>query len=175
MDSEYVEEEFTLPDSLTPKQAKFVMEYLTDGNATQAAIRAGYSEKTAQRIGSENLSKPLIKQTIQEKQAHRAKRTLLDKDHIVSNLMTLVDRCMEKEPVRELVNGKYVDTGKWKFDSSGAARALDLLGRHLGIYIDKHHHSGEGITFINNYGFDEDKKREEEEKERLNAQTQQHL
>ena len=50
---------------LTTKQRCFVDEYLIDLNATQAAIRAGYSEKTAQRIGSENLSKPLVKKAIQ--------------------------------------------------------------------------------------------------------------
>lgn len=53
-------------DKLTPKQCKFVKEYLIDLNATQAAIRAGYSEKTARAIGSENLSKPDIQEALIE-------------------------------------------------------------------------------------------------------------
>lgn len=53
-----------MADKLTDKQARFVEEYLIDLNATQAAIRAGYSEKTAQVIGAENLSKPMIADAI---------------------------------------------------------------------------------------------------------------
>lgn len=54
---------------LTVKQARFVEEYLIDGNATRAAVAAGYSEKTAQQMGTENLCKPLITQAIAAKQA----------------------------------------------------------------------------------------------------------
>lgn len=54
-------------DKLTQKQKRFVDEYLVSGNATQAALKAGYSKKTAQRTGSENLSKPLIKRAIEKK------------------------------------------------------------------------------------------------------------
>ena len=56
-------------DKLTQKQKRFVDEYLVSGNATQAALKAGYSKKTAQRMGSENLSKPLIKRAIEKKAA----------------------------------------------------------------------------------------------------------
>ena len=71
---------------LTDKQERFVSEYLIDLNATQAAIRSGYSQKTAQRIGSENLSKPLIADAIAEAKAAAAKRNettvdMLDKMH----------------------------------------------------------------------------------------------
>jgi len=59
---------------LTDKQEKFVQEYLLDLNATQAAIRAGYSEKTAQAIGSENLTKPLIAERIQEYQKEQKEK-----------------------------------------------------------------------------------------------------
>ncbi len=52
--------------NLTPKQQRFVEEYLIDLNATQAAIRAGYSEKTANEIGAENLAKPSIAKAIQD-------------------------------------------------------------------------------------------------------------
>ena len=54
--------------NLTPKQQRFVEEYLIDLNATQAAIRAGYSEKTAYSVGHENLKKPEIQKAIQEAQ-----------------------------------------------------------------------------------------------------------
>ncbi len=60
---------------LTPKQARFVQEYLIDLNATQAAIRAGYSEKTARQVASENLSKPYIAKAIEAKQTELSERT----------------------------------------------------------------------------------------------------
>lgn len=61
-------------DGLLPKQAKFVAEYLISGNATQAAIHAGYSPKTAHVIGQENLKKPAIASLLAEKQVVIAKR-----------------------------------------------------------------------------------------------------
>ena len=71
---------------LTAKQAAFVAEYLIDLNATQAAIRAGYSGKTAFIIGFENLSKPNIAEAISEAQEHRAKRLLVTADSLVIEL-----------------------------------------------------------------------------------------
>lgn len=59
---------------LSDKQKAFIKEYPIDHNATQAAIRAGYSKDTAQRIGSENLSKPLIKEAIDKQQEEHAER-----------------------------------------------------------------------------------------------------
>ena len=72
--------------SLTAKQQVFVNEYLIDLNATQAAIRAGYSEKAAAEIGCENLIKPNIRDAIAEAQAERAKRTQIDADWVLREL-----------------------------------------------------------------------------------------
>src|SRR5271166_5586839 len=68
------------PMKLTPKQARFVQEYLIDLNAAQAAIRAGYSAKTARVIGHENLTKPDIAAAIEKAKAKRAERTELTSD-----------------------------------------------------------------------------------------------
>lgn len=62
---------------LTPKQCKFVDEYIKTGNATQAAINSGYSEKTAQQIGSENLLKPVIKKYIDERMEQAASERIM--------------------------------------------------------------------------------------------------
>src|SRR5215471_8168501 len=69
-------------EQLTPKQARFVAEYLIDLNATQAAIRAGYSAKTAGAVGSENLTKPEIASAIAEAQAAQFQRLALDADEV---------------------------------------------------------------------------------------------
>ena len=71
---------------LTPKQSLFCIEYMIDLNATQAAIRAGYSEHTAQRIGSENLSKPLIMQHLAHLLTERVKRSTKSADDVIKEL-----------------------------------------------------------------------------------------
>lgn len=72
--------------ALTDKQRRFVEEYLIDLNATQAAIRAGYSQKTARQIGEENLSKPDIASAVQEAQVARSKRTEITQDMVLREL-----------------------------------------------------------------------------------------
>lgn len=71
---------------LTPKQQLFVEEYLIDLNATQAAIRAGYSENTARSMGSENLSKPDIQEAISEAMQARSDRTEITADMVLQEL-----------------------------------------------------------------------------------------
>lgn len=71
---------------MTDKQKKFCEEYVIDFNATQAAIRAGYSEKTAGSIGDENLKKPEIKKYIAELQAESQERNQIKRDNIVDEL-----------------------------------------------------------------------------------------
>lgn len=73
-------------DKLKGKQQLFVEEYLIDLNATQAAIRAGYSESTAQQIGSENLLKPVIANAIIEAKQARSERTQIDADWLLRRL-----------------------------------------------------------------------------------------
>ena len=75
-----------MANKLTPKQAAFVEEYLKDLNATQAAIRAGYSEKTASSIGEENLRKPEISKAIELAKLERSKRTQIDADWLLTRL-----------------------------------------------------------------------------------------
>jgi hypothetical protein len=76
---------------LTPRQARFVEEYLVDLSATQAAIRAGYSKKTAGRIGSQNLAKPDIAVAIDAAKSARAERTAIDADWVLARLRAEAD------------------------------------------------------------------------------------
>ena len=71
-------------EKLTPKQARFVEEYLVDLNATQAAIRAGYSEQTARVIGHENLTKPDIQKAITERRQEMQQRTAITADRVLA-------------------------------------------------------------------------------------------
>lgn len=71
---------------LTPKQQRFVAEYLIDLNATKAAIRAGYSKGTARVIGPENLSKPVVQAAITEAMKSRSQRTEITQDRVLQEL-----------------------------------------------------------------------------------------
>ena len=126
-------------NGLTPKQAAFIQEYLIDLNATQAAIRAGYSKKTASRTGAENLSKPVIQSAIQEAIATRSQRTEITADYVLTSLKTVVERSLKAVPV---LNSEGNETGQWRFNSAGANKALELLGKHLGLFPNKVEHSG---------------------------------
>ncbi len=143
---------------LTDKQERFCLEYVVDLNATQAAIRAGYSKKTAQRIGSENLSKPLIQERLGELVGKITEDLELSSEWVLGNLKELVERCMQKTPVMERRDGELVqatdETGAaiWQFDSSGANSALDKLGKYFKLFTDKVERSGDvSHTFVMKY------------------------
>ena len=127
---------------LSEKQKQFCQEYIIDFNSTQAAIRAGYSEKTARSIGSENLTKPDIQEYLQILIQERNKRVEYNQDDVMRDLLEVKNRCMqaipvmrfdkeEKEYIQEVdENGNEV----WRFDAQGALGALDKLAKHTGFY-----------------------------------------
>lgn len=134
-----------MAEELTDKQQVFVCEYLKDMNATQAAIRAGYSAKNADSYAAQLISKPKVSRAIEEALEARKERTQVTQDYVVKGLMEVAERCLQRKPVmefdrteRRMVQAKD-DEGRdlWCFDSQGANRAFELLGKHLGIFLDK--------------------------------------
>lgn len=143
---------------LTKKQQLFVDEYLIDLNATQAAIRAGYSVESARDIGCENLTKPNIQQAIAEKMAERSKRTGVNQDRVVLELAKIafvkmtdvVDRngrikedateddlsCIESIKYKESDN-QYGGSIEREVKVASKLKALEMLGKHLGMWNDK--------------------------------------
>lgn len=138
--------------ALTPKQKRFVAEYLVDLNATAASIRAGYSKKTANRIGSENLSKPDIQAAIQKRQEELQSKLEITQERVITELakvafangtmyakvsggivvLTETDRLTEDQ--RAAVSG--IKEGKFGIEVStyDKVKALELLGKHLGVF-----------------------------------------
>ena len=110
--------------NLTPKQQRFVEEYLIDLNATQSAIRAGYSEKTAQEIGSENLSKPMVAKAIAEAQEKLSNKAQVTVEMVVQGLLN---------EAKDLSEGST---------QSARVSAWAHLGKHLGMFKDKIEHTG---------------------------------
>lgn len=130
--------------NLTPKQKKFVSEYLIDLNATQAAMRAGYSEKTANEQGARLLAHVSVKEAIAKALAQREARTLITQDSVLADLREVADICMGRKPVKFAVVVKNTREGTAEpvevtgtvFEPKDANKALELLGKHLGLFND---------------------------------------
>jgi len=143
-------------EKLTAKQQRFCDEYLIDLNATQAAIRAGYSEKTARQIGQENLTKPSIKEYIENRMAEKEKELIADQDEVMRYLSAV----MRREKTESIVVTLNKETSTYVPDAEGkmrkqtikeevpqivkipaqlrdANKAAELLGKAYGIYTDR--------------------------------------
>jgi phage terminase small subunit len=116
--------------ALTAKQERFVAEYLIDLNATQAAIRAGYSEKTAHVIGPENLGKPIIAAAIAEAKAKRAERTGITQDRVLAELAKIGFSDLRKVLTS---TGNLSGPHDWDDDTAGAIASLEIVTRPGGI------------------------------------------
>lgn len=130
--------------ALTSKQQRFVDEYLEDLNATQAAIRAGYSKKTAASIGQENLTKPEIAKSLKEAIQRRSDRTAITQDYVLAGIVEIIERCRQVAPVLDRSGSQvFVDTPDgclapaFEFDAKNVLKGFELLGKHLRLFTDK--------------------------------------
>ena len=144
---------------LTEKQQRFIDEYLIDLNATQAAIRAGYSVTTAREQASQNLTKLNIQQAISEKMAERSKRTGVNQDRIVLELAKIAfvnaadvidsddatikagatadDTAAIQSVKVKVIPTKEGEGVEREIRLNDKLKALELLGKHLGMWNDK--------------------------------------
>ena len=114
---------------MTPKQAAFVDEYLIDLNANQAAIRAGYSAKTAGWIGNQQLAKTHISAEIAKRMEDRSKRTEITQDRVLTDIELIKQDAMRKAYDK---NGNEA-----MINHTSALKACELQGRHLQMWNDK--------------------------------------
>lgn len=121
---------------MTDKQINFCREYVKDYNGTQAAIRAGYSEKTAAVKASQLLKNKDILNTIKQFQKELVESSCLTEEKVIAKVEEILDRCMSAEPVMEwnYEEHRYEPTGEYQFDSKGALKAIEMLGKHLGMF-----------------------------------------
>ena len=137
----------------TAKQERFVEEYLIDLNATQAAIRAGYSKKTSYSMGQRLLKNVEVAAAIAKAQGARSKRTGITQDYVLANIVETLERCRQVRPVIladgspamvETEDGKMAPA--FKFDPANALKAAELLGKHLVMFTDKVDHTSSDGT-----------------------------
>lgn len=120
--------------ALTTKQERFVEEYLVDLNATQAAIRAGYSSKTAEQMGYQLLQKTSVQKALREAIDERSKRTGITQEKVI-------------EEIGKIAFAKAHDYSDADLKYSNKLKALELLGKHLGMFDGK---SGQDAEKTNN-------------------------
>jgi len=101
--------------SLTAKQEQFCIEYVVDSNSTQAAIRSGYSQRSAKQIGSDNMTKHDVMLKITQLRSDMTERVKVDAEWVLTKAVELHDLCIKEE--------QY----------SVAAKTLDTIGKHVGI------------------------------------------
>lgn len=144
---------------LTPKQERFVAEYLVDLNATQAAVRAGYGKKSAHATGYDNLKLPEVAAAIRDAQSQRSERTKVTADRVVRELarlafldprrvMTWGPDGVAHRPSSDLDADDaacVVEASQTVTEGGGTIRvkladkvsALQLLGKHLGMFVER--------------------------------------
>lgn len=138
--------------ALTDKQQAFVNEYLIDLNATQAAIRAGYSPKTAQEQSSRLLSNVMVAKAIEEAKKAREARTEVTQDWVIHEMVEQYKAANQRIPKVSFGGDQVTDeNGNPVFvpvDMAAASKALDMLAKHTGAYEkdNKREHSGK-VTF----------------------------
>lgn len=125
---------------LTAKQQRFCDEYLIDLNATQAAIRAGYSKKTARVIGAQNLSKLAVKNYIDERMKEKEAELIADSDEVMRYLTSVLRGQSQSEVVVVENIGDYMSEARLiqkAPDEKERLKAAELLGKAHQIFVDK--------------------------------------
>jgi phage terminase small subunit len=123
-------------NTLTPRQQKFCDEYLISGNATDAAIKAGYSRKTAKQTGSENLAKPDLRAYIDEQLAKIHSAKIADAEEVMKYL-TSVMRGEHTEQVLKLVGEGVQTVTDIDVSAKERLKAAELIGKRYGLFTDK--------------------------------------
>lgn len=124
---------------LNERQRKFVAAVVMGMPKRQAAVESGYSIKSAGTV----MCHPEVQSEIDKRLKKMEKKTLVDAEYIIKSLKEVLERCMTRNPVMIRVEGETVQktdangNGVWEFDSAGANRAAELLGKHLKMFTDR--------------------------------------
>lgn len=120
----------------TDLQKAFVREFPKDNNGKEAAIRAGYSKKYAKQQAYENLTKPYLKKMIEEKQEKLAEKAQVSAEFVINNFLEILNFNKQVEEFTQ-GDGENVRVKKKMIDAQAALKASELLGKHLGLFVEK--------------------------------------
>lgn len=140
--------------SLNPRQHQFALEYLVDLNMTAAYKRAGYKATghAAETNAARLLKNAEVQALVQAGRSEVSKKTLVSVEFVIEGLKEVAQRCMQRIPVmvgkgkdrkqavewvKDPETGKMIKAGVWEFDSTGANRSLELLGKHVGAFSEE--------------------------------------
>ena len=121
---------------MTPRQQKFCDEYLISGNGTDAAIKAGYSAKTAKQMASENLAKPDLKSYIEAQLAALHSEKIADATEVLEYL-TSVMRGKHAEEVPLLIGEGVQTLAPKEVGAKERLKAAELIGKRFGLFTDR--------------------------------------
>lgn len=134
---------------MTPKQERFVQEYLIDLNATQAATRAGYSARTANEQGARLLANVSVRSALEAAMKDRGARTQITADYVLTTIQNTVERCKQVAPVLDRKGEQVYVEGPdgtlvpaFTFEPMAVLKGAELLGKHLKLFTEKTEHSG---------------------------------
>ena len=141
-----------LSKKLTIKQKKFADEYISSGNATEAAIKAGYKESSARSIGNENLTKPDIKSYIEERMKELDEESIADQKEVLQYL-TRVMRGKETEEVLASVGNFEQEIKNISVGAKDRIKAAELIGKRYSLWTDRVEVDSDlTIVFEDDYG-----------------------
>jgi phage terminase small subunit len=141
----------SISEKLTQKQQRFVDEYIISGNATQAAIKAGYSKRSAQQTGAENLLKPVIKAELDRRNAEIKSAKTADMQEVMEYLASV----MRGEQTESVATAKGIYDNV-PVSAKDRIKAAELIGKRHGAWTDKKEISGNMNIDIGMGDYDED-------------------
>ena len=141
----------SISEKLTQKQQRFVDEYIISGNSTQAAIKAGYSKKTAKQMGTENLAKPIIKAELDRRNAEIKSAKTADMQEVMEYLASV----MRGEQTESVATAKGIYDNV-PVSAKDRIKAAELIGKRHGAWTDKKEISGNMNIDIGLGDYDED-------------------
>lgn len=141
----------SISEKLTQKQQRFVDEYIISGNATQAAIKAGYSKRSAQQTGAENLLKPVIKSELDRRNAEIKSAKTADMQEVMEYLASV----MRGEQTESVATAKGIYDNV-PVSAKDRIKAAELIGKRHGAWTDKKEISGNMNIDIGMGDYDED-------------------
>ena len=136
---------------LAPNEVTFAHAFVRTGFFHEAAKESGstaISRESLSQVGSLMYKRPNVKAYILKLKEARAAAAGIDDEWLLHNLKEVAHRCLQKEAVLEWNGEAWVESGEWKFDSTGANKAFELIGKHIGFF-EKDNNSKRALVQIN--------------------------